>query len=520
MFQARVGNYWAPLTYTLLPNEDEQTFSRAFKQVREAVESNGNRFTSGCEVMFDYDASMRRIYRKEIGNDYKHVLRGCSFHFGQCIINFVNGHKMMPQYKNPENTILRKTIQAALGIPYMRESDLEKVPEDLHSIFDNIEENDPETYRFLSNFVDNYIKDYWLKQWDKSELSFWGDETYFSSEHMTNNAVESYNKEFFTMLGKQAHPNPYKFVETLNKALSTTARILSWVEKGQHKEEKPRRHKEVVEARQKLKILFLTRLKTAETQEEQRCARINYMKNTGKTNTRILSKGRRVLENETKEKLGLNKDKAVMGRPKYERIRAPEHRMCRFCGAQLKKGGCKNHEKDCKKRFSQPGTFSCIYCKMPYLKEFYWKKHQKKCSKRPNQNREDSEEEDDPDMEESERSDSDCEDEMEVEVEEDEKLNRVSCDDMAPQTAASKLQEIISKISKCEDETTLISYMDTLMKMEVKARDITHTGAAKAVQKMAETYTGIIGIKARTLTIKWKVKVRCGDVSDSEDEDL
>ena len=70
----------------------------------------------------------------------------------------------MPQYKNPENTILRKTIQAALGIPYMRESDLEKVPEDLHSIFDNIEENDPETYRFLSNFVDNYIKDNGISQ--------------------------------------------------------------------------------------------------------------------------------------------------------------------------------------------------------------------------------------------------------------------------------------------------------------------------------------------------------------------
>ena len=154
------------------------------------------------------------------------------------------------------------------------------------------------------------------------------------------------------------------------------------------------------------------------------------------------------------------------------------------------------------------------------FKRVLLEKAPKKCSKRPNQNREDSEEEDDPDMEESERSDSDCEDEMEVEVEEDEKLNRVSCDDMAPQTAASKLQEIISKISKCEDETTLISYMDTLMKMEVKARDITHTGAAKAAQKMAETYTGIIGIKARTLTIKWKVKVRCGDVSDSEDEDL
>ena len=86
-FQARVDNYWAPLTYTLLPNEDGKTIRTAFNQVRQAVESRGEMFTMGCDVMFDFDGNLRDAYKEVIGNDYKHVCRGCSFHFGQCICN-------------------------------------------------------------------------------------------------------------------------------------------------------------------------------------------------------------------------------------------------------------------------------------------------------------------------------------------------------------------------------------------------------------------------------------------------
>lgn len=85
IFQARVDECWAPLTYTLLPNEEEETLKIAYEQVRKAAESHGKGFTMECEVMFDFDGNLRNTYKEVIGNDYKHTCRGCSFHFGQCI---------------------------------------------------------------------------------------------------------------------------------------------------------------------------------------------------------------------------------------------------------------------------------------------------------------------------------------------------------------------------------------------------------------------------------------------------
>ena len=77
---------------------------------------------------------------------------------------------MMGRYK--DNVILRDTIQAAIGISYLREEDLQFVAQDLHTIFDSIEESDPRTFKFLKKFVDNYIQGYWLTAWDKSEVCF------------------------------------------------------------------------------------------------------------------------------------------------------------------------------------------------------------------------------------------------------------------------------------------------------------------------------------------------------------
>ena len=234
--KARVDNYWAPLTYSILPNEDQETLRTAFSQVRAAVEANGSTFSKGCEVMFDYDGHLRDMYKEVIGRDFSHTFRGCTFHFSQCIINYVNGDGMMSAYRNPENVILRDTVHAALGLSYMREEDLEYVQDDLHTIFENTQESDPKTFNFLVKFVDKYIAEYWLTHWEKSEICFWGDLSYFSSEHMTNNALESHNNEVYHLLGRKAHPNPYFFMCAMKKSLRATERNLKLVDRGDFEE--------------------------------------------------------------------------------------------------------------------------------------------------------------------------------------------------------------------------------------------------------------------------------------------
>ena len=364
-----------PLTYTILPNEDTATLKTAFKQVRKAAEEHGNGFAKFTEIMCDYDGHLREAYKETIGNDYQHRYRGCSFHFSQRLIENVNGAGMMGRYK--DNVILRDTIQAAIGISYLREEDLQFVAQNLHTIFDSIEESDPRTFKFLKKFVDNYIQGYWLTAWDKSEVCFFGDTSISSSEHMNNNALESYNNELYNLLGRHAHPNPYYFVARIRSALAITQKMLSWVENGDFIEVKSRDAKKVAMKRQRLKVQYLERLKRCANEHDVRRARLRYMKASGGLSAKV-AKGR----GKKKKKIAPTGDQSGKrtGRPSYRRKKAPQEKKCRFCGKTLlSKSGCKNHEKICSSREGIENEMSCKHCRKIYKVMYYLIEHESKC---------------------------------------------------------------------------------------------------------------------------------------------
>ena len=374
-----MDNLWAPLTFSILPNEDSVTLKTAFKQVRNAAEEHGNGFANFTEIMFDYDGHLREAYKETIGNDHQHRYRGCSFHFSQRLIENVNAAGMMGRYRDEDNVILRSTIQAAIGISYLREEDLEFVVRDLHTIFDSIEKSDPRTYKFLKTFVDNYIKDYWLRMWDKSEICFFGDTSISSSENMNNNALESYNNELFNLLGRRSHPNPYYFVSTIRFALSTIQKKLSWVENADFIEIKSRDAKKVAMKRQRLKVQYLERLKRCITEHDFRRARLRYMKACGATSAKV-AKGR----GKKKKRAAKKSDQSGKrtGRPSYHREKAPQEKKCRFCGKiLLSKSGCKNNEKICPSRHvvENENEMNCKHCGRRYKVMYYLIEHEQKC---------------------------------------------------------------------------------------------------------------------------------------------
>ena len=497
--QARIGNYWSALTYSLLPNEESETIRTAFRQVREAVENHGLGFSFNTEVMFDFDQHMRKVYKEEIGEKYKHKLRGCSFHFGQCICNYVNGKHFMEKYKDTDNTILRSTIRAALGIPYLREEDIDNVQEELHSIFDHIEEKDPETYKFLTEFVDEYVQGYWINNFEKSEISFWGDLSHFSSEHMTNNAIESWNNEFYTLLGRKAHPNPYFFASTIKKALDINKWILGLVDKGDYLEVKSRTAKCAINKRNRLKLQYIQSLGVAQNEEMRRKARLKYMITTGSTNTRIMAKGKKKMAREKKEEIPMNeKEDVPKGRPSHQRVRAPESKKCRFCGKVLKsRSGAKNHERVCKKRTISEDKLKCRYCSRPYKVKFYLTQHEKKC--RVNVSEEDSSEEEslsesmllseeesfNEEMEDdlfSESNQSGIADEVEVEVTEEE-------------NAVDKLKRISTELLYTDEESSMGSLLDQLEEFGANIEDMEKSGAGFILRNLTQCTSGYVGLR-------------------------
>ena len=134
-----MDNLWTPLTYTLLPNEDTATLKTAFTQIRYAAEKHGAGFANGFKVMFDYDGHLREAYKEAIGYDHNHTYRGCTFHFSQRILDYVNSNGMMGRYRDEENEI-----------SYLKEEDLPFVLDDLRSIFKSLKKKDPRTYKFFN----------------------------------------------------------------------------------------------------------------------------------------------------------------------------------------------------------------------------------------------------------------------------------------------------------------------------------------------------------------------------------
>ena len=535
--QARVGNFWSPMTYTVLPNESSETLRTAFKQVRAAVEANGGGFTRNCEVMFDFDKNLRQVYMEEIGNDYDHKLRGCSFHFGQCVCKFVNGEGWMPRYRDKTNTVLRAVIQACLGIPYIQEQDIDHVVADLHSIFDHTEETDPETYKFLTNFVNNYIQGYWFTNWERNEICFWGDESHFCSENMTNNAIESYNNEFYTLLGRKAHPNFYVFMSVVKKALQRTKTILTWVERGDYEEVKSRRAKSAVDKRYRLKMQYITRLKIAENDYQRRMARLNYMRGTGSTNTRILAKGRKKLARKKRTFEVTNvvdMEGAKLGRPGYKRMKAPEAKKCRFCGKMLKsQSGKTNHEKVCKNRTLTKNDLACRFCSKSYKVRYYLEEHEKKCGGGEvidDEDSEDSEEEEglslsklssDEDVSFSEEEDKDeNEEEEEDEDENQEEGMEESPDEQYDGSVVKKLKQLSNELLYCDNDKRMDVLVDQLKSVRCSVEEVKDSGAAFILKQMLKTTKGLIQLKIKNMYERFQEEVaKMGIEEDDFDEE-
>ena len=264
---------------------------------------------------------------------------------------------MMPSYRKKTNTIV-------LGLPLLKNAYLRLL----------------ELYPLKGyNFVENYIEGYWLSDWDHSEISFCGDLNLFSTEHMSSNDLEPCNNELYTLMGRHAHPNPYHFMCTLKRALATTKKIPGWVENGDFEEVKSKNARRAVEKRQRLKVQYINRLKRADSEVQERIARIKYMKATGSTSTRILAKGKKKVAKKA-EKRSLKPSDTKMGRPSYKRVKAPVQKKCRFCGKVFNsKAGCTNHENTCKNRMSTNMQIKCNNCSKIYRSKKWLKTHEKKC---------------------------------------------------------------------------------------------------------------------------------------------
>ena len=110
---AEYHNHSFPLLYGLLPDKQQVTYERFLRLIIEAVGEHNVNFRPE-EVKVDFEmAAIQAVHTTLPGT----TVKGCLFHYGQCINWAVQRIGLAGAYRDPQQEDLRRWIQRIAGLP-------------------------------------------------------------------------------------------------------------------------------------------------------------------------------------------------------------------------------------------------------------------------------------------------------------------------------------------------------------------------------------------------------------------
>ena len=192
-----------PIFFILMPDERTQTFTRAFRVVKQYTHAFGN----GCVVHVDCQLAAINAFRVVFECD----VRICLFHQNQSVWKAVLRFGLAGAYNSISHTRLHVWIRRMLSFPFLPpdviESKFERlfVDEALSGPF-SVEEP------FKDNFRDlvGYYKDFWTT---RIPVGMW---SHHASTSRTNNVCEGFHNGLRQIIGI-VHPNPFVTIQLLRR---------------------------------------------------------------------------------------------------------------------------------------------------------------------------------------------------------------------------------------------------------------------------------------------------------------
>jgi len=181
-----------PIVFALLSDKKQQTYHRLFEEMK-------NIGWNPQSVHLDFEIAtinaLTTIFPKI-------KLRGCHFHFTQCLWRKIQDVGLASVYKQNED--IRMHVRKCGAMAYLP---LDKI-DDAWLI---IQSNAPDDVK-LSEFNDYFVEN-WL---DSATISkeMWN---CYNENHRTNNIVEGWNHKFKTLVGR-SHPSIWVLIEKLKTA--------------------------------------------------------------------------------------------------------------------------------------------------------------------------------------------------------------------------------------------------------------------------------------------------------------
>ena len=235
-----------PVVVALLPNKDQVTYNRMIQLLQAAAHRLGHLFQPNI-VCTDFEMSMINCISRVFPGSR---IRGCLFHYSQCIWRKVQELGLVVRYK--EDQPFNRVVRRASALPLVPPALVDDVWMEAMN-----EVNDEQAMRFLDyvtqTWVDNMAARFPMEMWNQYDNL---------AGRRTNNNLEAWHSLLNRELGRP-HPNIYKFIIILQGKQQKFDQQLRLLEAGDAPIAPRRVYRELTERILRLKLRLERREITA-----------------------------------------------------------------------------------------------------------------------------------------------------------------------------------------------------------------------------------------------------------------
>lgn len=225
-----------PLVFALLPNKTETTYTRFFTLLRDAVLQRNLVLTPETMLM-DFETAARNAFRAIFPMP---MLRGCFFHYGQCIWRKTQACGLATRYEQEDD--IKKLVRRAGVLPLVPVNQVEDVW--LNALEEN-EDQGPEVTRFT-----DYVTETWVEGLPRREWNH-----YDNDGPRTTNHAEGWHSKVNKMC-QHAHPNIFAAVKLLQSIQATNEAKMLQLSAGGKKRPTKKKYRLLDSRLQQLKDRF------------------------------------------------------------------------------------------------------------------------------------------------------------------------------------------------------------------------------------------------------------------------
>lgn len=209
-----------PLVYALLPDKTTETYLHFFELLKYKAKQYDLNLDPKV-IQIDYEKAIHNAANAAFKLDR---LRGCLFHYTQCIWRAVQRLELMNRYKDEED-IAGKVIRRSFGLPFLPLNDIDDLWTEVIGMVDM---GDHKLYEFLDYVTSTFVDD--LGAIHPREIWTQADQISNTRRLSTNNHLESFHGKIKKNVTK--HPNIYKFIQLIKNEQDYFEMIIRQIRSG------------------------------------------------------------------------------------------------------------------------------------------------------------------------------------------------------------------------------------------------------------------------------------------------